>query len=169
MRTFAVESLKRNGQVILALYDSLRAEQLLWRPSPEKWSLVEILHHLYDEEREDFRLRLQSVLKDPLQPFQPIDPGGWVRSRNYQARPVAELLSGFSEERAASVQWLSSLDVPDWEVANIHPKFGPMSAGTLLSSWVAHDLLHIRQITATKFQYATEMCAPYENQYAGDW
>ena len=33
-----------------------------WKQSENKWSMLEIICHLYDEEREDFRSRLAKIL-----------------------------------------------------------------------------------------------------------
>ena len=63
------------------LVSGLSLEQARWKPSLDKWSILEVVNHLYDEEREDFRQRLSLVLADPMQPWPPIDPRTWVTSR----------------------------------------------------------------------------------------
>ncbi len=43
-----------------------------------------------------------------------------------------------------------------------------MSAQLFLNNWLAHDLLHIRQILSIKFNYLKENTEEPLN-YAGDW
>ena len=46
---------------------------------------------------------------------------------------------------------------------------GPLHAGDVLASWVAHDLLHIRQLARLHSQRVGELAAPVSIGYAGDW
>jgi hypothetical protein len=75
--------LEANGAVIGSLYDGLAVGQLSWRPAPDKWSFLEVLCHLHDEEVDDFRARVESTLQHPEKPWPAIDPEGWVAARRY--------------------------------------------------------------------------------------
>jgi hypothetical protein len=57
-------------------------EQARWRPDPESWSILEVVNHLYDEERLDFRVRLDRVLHHPGKPWSPIDPSRRLYGEN---------------------------------------------------------------------------------------
>lgn len=128
----------------------------------------EILCHLLDEEREDFRARIQSIFKDPSQPLVPIDPEGWVTSRKYLETVYGQVLSEFVKERGHSLAWLDEHRDANWEASTHHSHFGPMSARKLLHNWLAHDYLHLRQITRYRFLYLQEKGG--ENlEYAGGW
>ena len=65
---YFVERLSTNRQVFEGLVKGASLEQARWKPSPDKWSIIEVTNHLYDEEREDFRQRLDLVLTDPEKP-----------------------------------------------------------------------------------------------------
>ncbi len=45
---------------------------------------------------------------------------------------------------------------------------GTITAGMFLYSWLAHDYLHIRQITKIKYDYLG-ITAPDNIAYAGNW
>ena len=60
-----------------------------------KWSTLEVVCHLYDEEREDFRQRLDIILHRPEAKWPPIDPVGWVSARKYNERDLAQSLAEF--------------------------------------------------------------------------
>ena len=95
-----------NARAIEALARGVSPEQARWKPSPETWSILEVINHLYDEEREDFRARLDVLLHRPAEPFAAIDPQGWPVSRRYNERDLEESLAGFLAERERSIEWL---------------------------------------------------------------
>jgi hypothetical protein len=161
--------LQSSAAVIEALVHGVGVGQAKWRPDSTAWSILEVVNHLHDEEREDFRQRLRLTLEHPDQAWPPIDPAGWVTSRNYQDRDLEPSLASFLAERRRSIEWLAELREPNWESTHEHPTFGGMKAGDLLASWIAHDSLHIRQLTRLHFLYRADQCAPYRTRYAGEW
>jgi hypothetical protein len=132
---------------------------------------VEIVNHLADEDRDDFRFRLRSTLEDPSREWPKTDPEGWAVQRRYIEQDLAESMARFERERAESLAWLRSLRSPDWSRAYIHPKVGPVTAGELMVSWAAHDSLHVRQIAKRLFELAAKQGEPegFGTRYAGEW
>jgi hypothetical protein len=160
--------LTQNHKTLAAMLQGLPAEEITWRPKPEKWCLLEIVCHLYDEEREDFRARMKHTFETPDEEFPKIDPQVWVTERKYMERNYEEMVSEFLDERTQSIEWLNTLANPPWKNMHVHPKFGEMSAEMFLSNWLAHDYLHFRQITFTRYQFLT---ANFNTRfdYAGNW
>jgi hypothetical protein len=103
--------LERFPAVLDALLVGTPANDWRWRPPEGGWSLVEVVNHLVDEEVEDFRVRVRSMLEDPARPWPPLDPEAIVTSRNYQDRDGAESLRRF-RERARSMAWLVTVNGP---------------------------------------------------------
>jgi hypothetical protein len=160
--------LARQGDVFLALLTGLPVEVQLWKPAPEKWCALEIICHLYDEEREDFRARLRSTLETPAEPWPKIDPAAWVTERNYMQQDFDAKCADFLRERDDSMAWLRGTLGANWENAYIHPKVGPVSCELLLTNWVAHDLHHIRQLNNLRYEYLkAHTTVPLD--YAGKW
>ena len=75
--------MSQNSDAVRGLVSGVGKEQALWRQAPEKWSMVEIVCHLADEEREDFRTRLDLILHHPDQTWPGIDPEGEFRAKRY--------------------------------------------------------------------------------------
>jgi hypothetical protein len=166
--TVLIAELANGGQIVGALVAGISQEQAQVRPEAEAWSVLEVVCHLYDEEREDFRQRLDYTLHKPGETWPPIDPGGWVSSRSYNERSLDEALAGFLAERQHSVSWLSSLPAPDWEASH-RTSFGLMKAGDILAAWVAHDNLHTRQLVELRRSRLLQLTQPYDVRYAGEW
>lgn len=163
-----IQELARNKLVFKELLNGLPEEEYLWKQNPDKWCLLEIICHLYDEEREDFRTRTKQVLTSPELPLPKIDPVGWVNERKYLQQNFSEKLKDFLFEREQSVKWLQTLKNPGWNNAYNHPKLGKMTARLFLSNWLAHDYLHIRQITKLRYEYLKFKSAE-DLSYAGNW
>jgi hypothetical protein len=163
-----IAELLRNQDVFKELLGRISKEQYQWRWQKEKWNLLEIVCHLYDEEREDFRVRTKSVLENPANALTKFNPVLWVTQRDYASQDYDIMLSRFLKERHESITWLKSLQNPKWENAFDHPKMGPLSAAFFLSNWVAHDYLHIRQILNLKYQYELQTSGN-KLDYAGRW
>ncbi|MFH1891594.1 MAG: DinB family protein [Candidatus Zixiibacteriota bacterium] len=162
-----IETLKRNRKLFKKLFEGITVEQARWKPAPDKWSMLEMLCHLYDEERDDFRMRLSLILKDPELDWPPINPDQKAIDEDYNSKDLEETLKKFSEERKASINWLEDLDDPNWDTEKPHPVAGSLKAGDLLSAWVMHDFLHLRQLTNILIKQTASMAEPYSTEYAG--
>jgi DinB superfamily len=160
--------LERNAHVFRLLVAGLTPAQERWKPAPDQWSILEIINHLADEDSEDFRTRLDTILHHPTQTWPPIEPQAWVTERAYNARTLDASLERFVTERYRSVVWLRSLKSPNWNAKHTD-QFGSRSARELLASWVAHDWLHVRQITRLHYQATALSIAPESVEYAGEW
>jgi hypothetical protein len=162
--------LAANALSLESLIRPVSREQARWRADGKGWAIVEVVRHLLDEERDDFRKRIRLTLESPADPWPPIDPEGWARDRNYLESELIPTLEEFLEERRQSVAWLATLGAVDW---NRSTQFswpgGPMRAGDLLASWVAHDFLHARQLLRLHFRYRAHQCNPFGTAYAGSW
>lgn len=169
MELFAIiHSLETTGERIAAVARGLDAEQARWKPDPGSWSVLEVINHLYDEERFDFRVRIDYVLHRPGEEPPDIDPQGWVTERQYNTRELEPSLQNFLAERRRSLEWLRSLASPDWEKVYA-ASWGSIRAGDLLAAWAAHDLLHLRQLVELHWALLHRLTAPYQTAYAGDW
>jgi hypothetical protein len=162
-----VRRLSGNAEAVAALMQTVSDEQAQWKPDRETWSLNQVMEHLYDEERMDFRSHLEEMLSDPPQPW------GARREEHVPTASCRQALAGFVVEREASIAWLMALQTPDWDTVS-EARFGPsdvllLSAGDVLVSWVAHDFLHIRQMNELLYAWNEKQAAPYSVQYAGGW
>ena len=167
------------GDIIKKLDDNLKVisdlllvedgEIIFWRPNPNHWCLLEIICHLVDEESKDFRNRVLHLLEHPGVPPSSFDPSIWVIENKYLEQDYKTKIEEFVQERKNSISILSSLKNPKWENGYDHSKLGKLSAMFYLNNWLAHDYLHIRQITKVKYLFLLNSDSNINYDYAGTW
>ena len=164
-----IQQLQVNAEIVRALVGPISVEQANWMPDEETWNMKEVMEHVYNEERVDFRKHLKEMFSDPPQPW-----GEFRHEELILVESCHQALDSFLIEREASLEWLQSLESPDWNVIS-QASFGDggdvltLSAGDVLGSWVAHDFLHIRQMNELLFAWNVQQVTPYSVRYAGEW
>lgn len=128
-----------------------------------------MLGHLADEERRDFRTRIDYMLHKPGEAWPAIDPERTVRDAKFNEQLLDDLRADFMLERARSLEWLAGLHDADWSASYHHEKMGDFTAASMLCAWAAHDLLHLRQIERILFQHLRAAAQPDRTDYAGNW
>lgn len=128
-----------------------------------------MLGHLADEERHDFRVRIDYMLHRSGETWPAIDPERTVREAHYNEQLLDDLRADFMDERAQSLEWLAGLHDANWDAAYTHPTLGEFTAASMLCAWAAHDLLHLRQIERILFQHLRAASLPDRTDYAGKW
>lgn len=163
-----IRQLEASGRAIEALLAGVADADSRWRPAEpvNAWSILEIAAHLLDEERRDFRPRLERTLADPDREWEPIDPERWAREEGYHDRALPEVVADFARERDQSLAWLRSLNSADWTVSHRFMEWD-FSAGQILGAWAAHDVLHIRQLAKRLYQLGCDRQGE-TTRYAGD-
>jgi DinB family protein len=164
-----IRELETNAAAIECYLSNVNSEQARWKPSASDWSILEVVNHLLDEEINDFPHRIRHLLSRATTEWEPIYPAKWVTERSYNERDFKESLSAYLEERRKNLSWVKSLSNPDWDIKYQHEPLAGLSAGDLMVSWIAHDLLSIRQLNELKYAYGLLLSAPYSPEYAGDW
>jgi len=162
------QELQNSTEMIRALLSGITQEAARLKPGAESWSILEVVCHLYDEEREDFREHLDFILHRQKEEWHAFDSDSWVTERNYNGRNFAEMRENFLVERERSLAWLNGLLDPDWE-KTFTTEYRTISAGGMFACWVAHDNLHIRQLVELRRMRLENITKPYNLDYAGDW
>ncbi len=163
------QELRNSSEIINTLLLGISQEEARFKPTPESWSILEVTCHLYDEEREDFREHLDFILNRQNDEYHKINPQAWVTERHYNDQNFQDMQDHFFGERRKSLHWLKDLGDVNWDTAYTHPQYGSVSAGEMLSCWVAHDNLHIRQLVELRRARIEKITKPYPIEYAGDW
>lgn len=126
--------------------------------------MAQVMEHLYNEERIDFRQHLREMLSDPPQPW------GAFHDKYVPMTSCRQALDAFLREREASIAWLEALPSPDWDItsqATFVDETVTLRAGDVLVSWVDHDWAHLRQMVKLLHARLEKETAPYSTMYGG--
>ncbi len=162
------QELQQSTEMIHALLSGITQEEACLKPNADTWSILEVVCHLYDEEREDFREHLDFILHRQKEEWHGVDPQGWVKERRYNEQDFQTMQEKFFLERQKSLKWLKELSNPDWDTTYTS-QYGSVTAGEMFSCWIAHDNLHIRQLVELRRRRIENITKPYPIEYAGDW
>ena len=139
-------SIQRQSSPQLAdLIAGLSAEQLAFRPADGKWSIVEILAHLADDEIATYWRYRQMIEHDGV-PLSGFDQELWATLGNYQCWGSDDALALFRLLRTANLRMLESLSPEQWESSGDHAERGKLTVADLARHMAAHDINHLRQI-----------------------
>jgi hypothetical protein len=160
--TEGVAVLERTPQTLKSMLGGLPSPWVHGTEGPDTWSPYVVMGHLIHCEKEDWIRRAEMVLaQGSLRKFTPLDRTVQLRER--QDRPMSELLDEFAELRARNLATLSAWNLSDAHMAleGEHPEFGPVTLRQLLSTWVAHDLGHVLQISRVMARQYREAVGPW--------
>lgn len=123
-----------------------QVNELAIRPAPAEWSIVEIICHMRDVEREVFLPRLQKIVKEDNPFLSGQDTDRWAEERDYILQNGQVALDDFLATRLELLALLESLSLDDWDRRARHAIFGPTRLDELVNINAGHDRLHIQQV-----------------------
>ncbi len=118
----------------------------LRRPErPGKWSVLDVLEHLTDQELMN-AYRLRSVIAEDEPPLRGYDQDRWAERLRYGAADAGTVLAELAALRGRNLRLLRALTPPELERVGQHSERGPESARRIMMLTAGHDLMHRRQI-----------------------
>ena len=157
----AIEVLERTPRVLRAMLENLSDEWIYRNEGEETWSPYEIVGHLIHGENTDWIPRMEVILSDRAdKTFEPFDRFAQLIA---EKKPLLALLDEFEALRTENLRILRSrvISADDLKAKGIHPAFGEVTLSQLLSTWVAHDLGHIAQISRVMAKQYKEEVGPW--------
>jgi len=155
-----LEILERTPAVLRAWLSGLSPEWLAANEGPDTWNPYDVVGHLIHGERTDWMTRADIILGGGGT-FATFDR--LAQFRESEGKTLAQLLDEFAAVRRANVARLRSLSLTDadLEKTGTHPKFGTVTLRQLLSTWAAHDLDHLMQISRVMGKQLTQDVGPW--------
>ena len=158
----AVAILERTPRVLRTLLDGLSAKWTDATEGGETWSPYIVVGHLIHGERTDWMARANIILEQGAnRRFEPYDR--LAQFEESKGKSLAMLLDEFEQLRAKNVATLESWALTDEQLAltGEHPAFGVVTLRQLLSTWVAHDLGHLTQVTRVMAKQLRDEVGPW--------
>jgi uncharacterized damage-inducible protein DinB len=137
--------LEIQAQDLERLLYGIAEESLARRADPEKWSLKELLAHLWIIQRL-FARRAERILREEVPAIEPYDPEEDPDFPKIAARPAARILGEFVQDRAALLARLGALAPADWQRRGEHPEFAHYTLHFLIEYMLHHEAHHLYQI-----------------------
>jgi len=141
---------EKSPKEIAAAVSGLSDKTLRYKPSPQKWCVLEILGHLADAEIIlSYRVRQMLADKDPV--IAPIDQDAWAKHLGYLECSVPELVALYGLNRHATLQLLRRIKLQDLKKSTYHPELKrPMTVAEIGERIAAHGASHLAQIERLK-------------------
>ena len=132
-------------QVLADLLANVSPELLSKSPAPGKWSIIEIVAHLAEDELVT-SWRYRQMIENPGVALPGFDQDLWAKVGRYSAWTLGESLSMFRLLREANLRMLENLTAEQWDSGGIHGERGPMTVRSLALHMAGHDRNHLEQI-----------------------
>ena len=133
------------ASTLARLVKDVPASKLRKRPTPEQWSVTEILAHLADSEVV-CGWRLRAILGAPGTAIEAYDQDAWNLAGHYSTRNASECIDQFRAMRKANLLLLNSLTPEQWGLYGMHSERGKETVEHIVSLIAGHDLNHVQQI-----------------------
>ncbi len=135
---------------LAAAVSGLSDKVLRYKPSPDKWCILEIIGHLADVEIV-YGYRLRQMLADKKPVIAPIFVDDWARNLGYLEAAPAELVAQFGLNRHHNLRLLRRITLEDLSKTAYHPeKQADVTVEQMVQNFAAHDANHIYQIERLK-------------------
>lgn len=139
-----LDLLEATPTVMRGVMAELSAEDLRWKPAPDRFSVGEVLAHLSHTEGHCYRARLDRFLSEENPEFESDDAQHHLEL--YRNMHPEDAFDHFEEQRETNIEALRDLPPGSGDRKAVHRRVGPITLAQMLNEWALHDLGHIRQI-----------------------
>src|ERR1700746_260814 len=145
-----LDAAEKSPKEIAAAVSGLLEEILRYKPSPDKWCVLEILGHLADVEI-IYGYRLRQMLAHTKPVIAPLDQNAWARNLNYLDSPPSELVAFYGLARHHNLRLLRNLMPSDLSKSAFHPEMQrEMTVADLIERMGGHGRAHLQHIEKLK-------------------
>ncbi len=138
------------GNAYHTLIEALKEfPQAMWqyRPSPELWTIHEIVVHIADSEANSY-VRCRRFIVEPGQPVMAYNEPAWATELHYHDQSTDDALELFKWLRRKSYTLIKSLPESTWSNTVYHPENGVMTMDDWLTVYERHIPEHVAQMQA---------------------
>src|SRR3989339_1895354 len=144
-RTERIDSYSKGYEKLAAALNEIPKEMWNFKPSPNKWSVHEIIIHMADSEANSFS-RARKIISEPGSTIMVYDQDLWAVKTNYASQSTDDALELFKNLRKMTYKVIKDLPDSTWSNYIIHPENGKMTLGDWLTVYEGHVQVHINQM-----------------------
>jgi len=126
------------------------------------WTAYDVVGHLIHGELTDWIPRTKRLLEfGESKAFDKFDRT--AQERESRGKTLGQLLDEFAKLRAKNIEEISrmKLTAEDLGRKGMHPSLGTVTLGNLLSTWAAHDMTHLHQVSRILAHQYREQVGPW--------
>ena len=137
------------GQAYSVLTEAIKiypVEMWQWRPSPQSWSIHEVIIHIADSEANAY-VRCRRFIAEPGSGVYGYDENKWAKALDYHHQSTDDALELFRLLRYNSYKLLKTVPEEVWRTATVnHSETGIVTFDQFLKTYEEHIPVHIRQM-----------------------
>jgi DinB family protein len=141
----AISLLGKTPHLLETLLGDLSGELLHSKPTPDRWSISEVLAHLAALEQVYAERAMRMVAEDSP-PLVKYDLAGAASRGEYSRGSASENLALFTRTRRSTLALVTGLPLSAGARTGVHSELGTVTLSQMLNEWASHDLGHLRQI-----------------------
>ena len=144
-RNSKIESYGTAYQRLIAALERFPVDMWQFRPSPDHWTIHEIIIHIADSEANSY-IRCRRFLAEPGSTVLGYDENQWAQALRYHDQSTADALELFKWLRFASYSLVKDLPESAWSNTVYHSENGEMTTDDWLDTYDRHIPDHISQM-----------------------
>ena len=144
-RNERLESYSKCFEELVTAVNEMPKEMWNFKPSPNKWSVHEIIIHMADSEANSFS-RARKIISEPGSTIMVYDQDLWAVKTNYASQSTNDALELFKNLRKMTYKVIKDLPDSTWSNYIIHPENGKMTLCDWLTVYEGHVNVHINQM-----------------------
>ena len=149
-----IEAAEKSPKQIAIAVSGLPDKVMRYKPSPDKWCILEILGHLTDIEIV-YAYRLRQLLADSKPVIAAMDQDQWARNLGYMDVPAPELIALYGLNRHHNLRLLRRMKPDDLAKSAYHPELKRnVTVAEMVEQVADHGVNHLDQIERLKKQAA---------------
>lgn len=143
-----MQKIELYGKGFLQLTEALKQfpkEMWLFKPSPDRWSIHEIIIHIADSEANAY-VKCRKLIAEPGKPISAYDQDKWSAAFHYLDQSTEEALELFRRLRLLSYKLIKALPEPIWVKSVSSQENETFALDDWLEIYEQHIPGHIRQM-----------------------
>jgi hypothetical protein len=136
--------------------NNLTNEEINFLPSPDKWSIRQILHHLCDSEMMAVT-RVFRILTEEKPSLPSYNQNKWVSELGYDKLDPQVAVLTFGLLRQRLYQLYQTLPESVWERKGVHSEKGEITLFDMLKTYAKHGENHLQQIQKNLSEYKSKV------------
>lgn len=140
-----IAMLREAPRTVARLIEGVVPAKLKQPPAPGKWSVLQIIAHLAEDELAS-AWRYRQMLEHDGPELIAFDQNLWAQLGDYSSWEPEDALAMFRLLRQANLRIFARLSPQQWQRHGTHTERGRMTVRELCRHMAAHDVNHIEQI-----------------------